>query len=470
MFRTFKCKILVILPLLFTLHCAKRAFIDRNMTEYALADATELGALLNNIRLDLEHSDFRLRLDQKKPIVPAGWDSLFSFIHISDVQLRDYGIIYLGKRATSWADKFVKSTKRYPQLDQNDHVPFLALIGAINSTPNKPRFLLHTGDAIDAGSEGEAIAFVSMANQLIIPWFNAVGNHDVLFFGTFASRAIKIENPVHGVIPTMSRQTFLKIHGENDLNYENHDLWAQHPPTETFLGENSRSFRHGFDRISFDAMVDPPSAIPPTSYYSIKISYDPSIRLLVLDTVVPEQKISGLKKLDWPEGANDYIDKDQFTWLERELKQAAQEDEKVFIAGHHPLTKQSKVPLLKGEIAYEKKGYLFDYLKNQKHVVAYFGGHTHEPYINQHGTAFGPLVEAIAPSLHECPQLALLITIFKNGDGQLALRIQPTKGEVIRGRLFDAFNSASIGAMKEAETKQECWRSDAAVTGFFTLR
>ncbi len=440
---------LVSISLMVSIQCAKWVMIDRLNIEYGLADATEVNVLLNHLGSELEQSQFALKLDPTSVTVPAGWDSLFSWIHVSDVQLRDFGIFYHGKFITRLLDRKLKGAQRVPELDKNDEVLFLALVGALNQVHPSPLFLLHTGDAIDAGSEGEALAFLFIANQLNIPWFNVIGNHDGLVFGTLATRDVHIQNPVSGAIPLMNRQIFLRMHGENNLLYPEPDRWARHPPTETFRGDMSRSFRHGFDRSTYDSRPSPRSW-QATSHYSLRIHDDPPLRLLVLDTNLPPQSIPGTGHFDLPVGDQGFIAKDEFTWLETELNHAAQENELVFLAGHHPLTDESMKPQLKGEIGYEKKRYLIEYLKNRPEVLAYFGGHVHRPYLNAHQTVHGTFLEVIAPSLHEYPLFALHHTIFRNRWGKIGFRILPTQGEVIDGVLQSRYITAIAGALKEA--------------------
>jgi len=391
--------------------CVKRMVVQPEV-EYALHDAIEMHTLQQEIDDGLNRNSFRLRTDPVE--VPGGWTKLFSFVHASDIQLRDYGITLIGTNFARIADYVAGGAQRDAELDQNDEVPFIALVGALNTSTDRPRFFLHTGDAIDAGTKGEALAFVSIANRLEVPWFNAIGNHDVLFFGTFTNRDIRIVNPRGAVEPTFTRPTFLLLHGENYFQYVERDKWVPHPPTETFTlnGEtyDPASFRHGFDHQDYQTLLNR-FATPGNGWYSIKTNENPGIRLLVLDTTIPDDRVWNIGHLDAPLGAEGWITREQFEWLKRELTAAEAAREYVIIAGHHPLANEKGHAQLKGAFVGERSNKLVDYLKTKRHVLAYFGGHTHRAYINNHAVGDAAFWEVIAPSVHEFPQLALKITM-----------------------------------------------------------
>jgi len=439
--------------------------------EYKFVDATEFRGALKMIDDGFEANVFNLRLEPAN--VPEGWDTLFSFVHASDVQIRDFGIKYQGEKQSAFLKKFAGGTQRIAMLDQNDEFPYLALVGAINNMTEPPRFLLHTGDSIDSGTIGELLVFVAISNHLEIPWFNAVGNHDILLFGNFTQNSLEIENPRgSGVLLVESRRNYISLHGFNELYTNERDRMQYHTPTEIFLNDKaSRSFRHGFDKVSHSVTI-PEEDIPNTSYYSVKIHHeDPEIRLIVLDTTVPDEQIPKVGKVEIPGiGASGTIGEDQFSWLESELNNANRNGEWVIIAGHHPLFDSTGKSSLGASIAGDTNTPLVKFLKNQRRVVAFLGGHTHTAYINEHSTSFGKFAEVIAPSLHEYPQLALMLTVLFNSDqGKLALLIQPVKGEV-SGPLSDNLERACEGGKKEAKTNEDCWQTGKDVNRFIPLR
>jgi 3',5'-cyclic AMP phosphodiesterase CpdA len=451
--------------------CFPRKLKVDHRLEYKLHDPDVMLALQTRIDTTLGTNRFQLRTDP--PQIPAGWSPAFSFVHASDVQLRDLGIRLISSFVSHLGDCCgQQSALRHPLLDANDEMPFIALVGALNQLNNKPRFLIHTGDAADAGSKDEAIVFLSIANRLAIPWFNVNGNHDVNFFGTLTHGDVK--ELVNGIDIIHGRTNFMALHGLNDFPFAARDRWSRHRPTETFqFGSNqeSRSFRHGYDHPTRGEML-PSNAIPKDGWYSLKVSDSPALRLLILDTTIPDAMVA--KRFPWwpLEAEGGFIKRSQYEWLLSELAAADSAREYVIVVGHHQLTKPNGTILLKVGIDESKRVPLRDILAAQPHVLAYIAGHSHQPYIREHPAATGSLWEIIAGSLHEFPQVALLITVLTRG-GELAAAVQPIAGEVEPGRPFAAaLAKACLGTRREERKHdaRECWQSDEMVRRFLPLR
>ncbi len=45
-----------------------------------------------------------------------------------------------------------------------------------------PLAMIHTGDSADTGLQSEFDTFITYTNKLLVPWYQAIGNHDVLAF------------------------------------------------------------------------------------------------------------------------------------------------------------------------------------------------------------------------------------------------------------------------------------------------
>ena len=331
------------------------------------------------------------------------------------------------------------------------------------------------------------MAFLTLSNFLPIPWFNVVGNHDVMFFGSFTQDDLEVEGPRDvGTELSFSRREFVKVHGDAGLDLERaNDHLAKHIPTERFkpAGTDSslktRSFYHGFDRASHDACVgcqQPTSdgsrgavgtPVPEATHYSVLISLEPLIRLLVIDTSRADEAVSRLGRGELPVGAFGYLRESEFEWLRDELQSAELRREAVILAGHHPLTVGAPYPI-RGTVFGQRNASVLDALKQFPALKAYFSGHTHYAALRAHERSGSDLVEVVAPSLHVHPQIALLATILRSGS-ELALSIRPIRGEITAGPLQYELNEACQGAAEEQGHARPCWQEDDQVCGFFPL-
>jgi predicted phosphodiesterase len=142
-------------------------------------------------------------------------ESAFSFMHLSDVQIREPEAKLGGGSVSHKLDKIIQSFER--DYDQERYSMFV--YGAIVETINRehdllalqdkvwgrehegarptripPQFMIHTGDSVDAGLKSEFQTFVRFSDRLEIPWYQVVGNHDVLAFGNLRM-STKVPDP-----------------------------------------------------------------------------------------------------------------------------------------------------------------------------------------------------------------------------------------------------------------------------------
>lgn len=117
--------------------------------------------------------------------------TLLSFVHMSDIQLRDPSVILTDRRlshALDWFDP-LSSFEYDEDLASYNQYLIEAVFATINSIventsgADAPRFVVHTGDSIDAGVVGELLRVHMLIDRLKIPFFELLGNHDVLVFG-----------------------------------------------------------------------------------------------------------------------------------------------------------------------------------------------------------------------------------------------------------------------------------------------
>jgi 3',5'-cyclic AMP phosphodiesterase CpdA len=143
----------------------------------------------------------------------SGWpEPVLSFLHFSDVQIREPGAKLGGTRLSSQLRRIE------PSFEQDYVQELYALYGydAIVKTANQeialvdklerlepdpawpaevhqrpgPTLMIHTGDSVDTGMQSEFDSFITYTDKLTVPWYQAIGNHDVLAFGNLRLSSI----------------------------------------------------------------------------------------------------------------------------------------------------------------------------------------------------------------------------------------------------------------------------------------
>lgn len=117
--------------------------------------------------------------------------TLLSFVHLSDIQLRDPSVILTDRRLSHALDWFDPLSSFEYDEDMASYNQYLveAVFATINSVventsgADAPKLIVHTGDSIDSGVVGELLRIHTLIDRLKIPFFELLGNHDVLVFG-----------------------------------------------------------------------------------------------------------------------------------------------------------------------------------------------------------------------------------------------------------------------------------------------
>lgn len=383
---------------------------------------------------------------------------LLTFVHLSDAQLKEELVSLEGPLSVETYDAIQSSFSRNPELEKQDFAVLLATVLSVNqlasssqaqrapgpncARPLPPRFALHTGDAIDAGMFSELFQFLGVTARLEVPFYNAVGNHDNLFFGAFPKARMQGLDVTLPFVPIGSTQRFIAAHNQEAYQY---DISIPHVPISgnevTERGAAPRglpgatplatSFYHGFDLACPQRRNGARICAEARGYYGLDVPLPPAtsgptagsprkLRLLVLNTaeVGPEETIEGVARHSLGE-----MREDQFLWLERELAAPRSEQTWFIVAGHHAF--DSFVPL--------QKDWLKKLLVGSNNVLAYLDGHKHVGAIRPYARSAGaPLWEITAGSTLIYPQLAQLVELLED-DAQLFLRVRS-----FRQRLSDA--------------------------------
>ena len=383
-----------------------------------------------------------------------------AFIHLSDVQIRDERVKLFGKNLSRTLDNVIPSFEHGTDQEHYDYAAYLAVIETINAYINslpadsarRPKFMIHTGDAVDAGVVEELYEFIYVSNQLSIPWFNVLGNHDVTVFGNFNNKKVYVNDPNLTFQTLHNTYNFINMHGGGDVADLNVN-YSPEPHAETDY--ETRSRYHGFDFYSYVGDRSPPAGVEEESsslylcrdcpgYYSFKLAKkDGSYHFVIADDTAKAKNSQYIlcvvldtttTKLGFAKGT---VGKDQLKWLEELLK--GNRRDLILAFGHHPLEHSAFM-----DDSYNEVVTLF----HRYGVVAYFCGHTHAYDINFHKGKGGSsgFWEVITDSILEYPQEGSLVTIRNFGDGFGCIDVQNFGRRITSGRLKDesdwAYNDA----------------------------
>jgi hypothetical protein len=116
---------------------------------------------------------------------------LLSFVHLSDIHVRDPSISLTDRELSHKLDRFAPLSSFEYDEDQEFYNQYLveALFATINGmvgpqpTVGAPQFVIHTGDSTDTSAVSEAERLHVLMDRLRIPFFQLLGNHDVFVFG-----------------------------------------------------------------------------------------------------------------------------------------------------------------------------------------------------------------------------------------------------------------------------------------------
>jgi 3',5'-cyclic AMP phosphodiesterase CpdA len=334
----------------------------------------------------------------------------FTFVHLSDVQLRDEQVRLFDKETSDLADNLISSFEHHPFVEAFDGAIYYAIVQTINTTAAlgprgpalTPTLMIHTGDAIDAGVITELYEFVYISNELSIPWYNVIGNHDIGTFGNIDPGDMYVNDPF---------VDFMTIHGELgfiNMHHNADDYPVPAPVTPTNWGNDAGLMVNntlytrfnGFDRRYYSGellreKVKICDSCP--GYYSLEVrareeyTKDPAIQMIVLNT-------------GFSFGARGKIDEDQLDWLKSEIDTCS--DKLVIVCGHHNIE-----TIDDGER-------IADLFARSPAVIAYLCGHKHHHNINYHSGPDGGFGfwEVITDAIFAYPQQGSLVTISFDGE------------------------------------------------------
>jgi hypothetical protein len=335
---------------------------------------------------------------------------LLRFAWLSDVQLRQREVKLFNDRASLTLDKVIPSFERNPVQEDYHWAVYTSYIAAINQLHRNGQpldFMIHTGDAIDAGSIEELYKFIYITNKLQIPWLNLIGNHDISIFGNYRERLGYTREAGVSFYPVGNQSNFLLMHARERMisGFGPHLLPVPaemgHSPSMDGNAKISSTCLHGFDlylnRDSMDICPEGPELLNLPGYYAFDIDAAAvPIRVIALNSARQET---------W--GADGEIDASQRAWLQQLMDTA--EGRLLLVFSHHR--------------PFDFDAATLSILHQQRvEPMVFFSGHTHKHHLTQHNRGDGrAFFELNTGSILDYPQLGRLIELRGAPGGELCL-------------------------------------------------
>lgn len=326
--------------------------------------------------------------------LPPAASRMITIAQLSDVHitLDDFtltGYPQLEKMLDGFGESIGFGGYSRPEIQERFDVDVLrAVVKTLNASSDQLDLVINTGDSLDIGTVAELVAFLSEMNNLTVPWFQTIGNHDDLGLGN---------------LPPSWLEAFTDLAFIDKPEFiEKHFPGVDHTAGSTAFGSRAK----GFD-FSPGFQGNPESsrgyysftAIPPIHGGSSGI-IQPGIRFYVLDT----SRRAG--------SAVGRFEAEQRDWLTGELNR--HKGCLAIIVSHHPT-----------EFINEGRKELLDLLHGHPEVFALLCGHEHKHRItpifrpDRPGQGFWQIQTA---SLIDYPQQARALHIFNNGDNTGTIR------------------------------------------------
>ena len=364
-----------------------------------------------------------------------------SFIHLSDVQVRDERVYMFREELTELLDYIAEGFEHEPDLVFYDYSYYLTQIGIMKlfqeflSVTERPMFMIHTGDALHMGVVSELYEFIYMTNKLNIPWYNALGNHDYQVYGNLSSKNVGVIDPNMGFQTVSSRYNFIHMHGKGfEVDKRVYFSPDNAPDDDTTL--STRSVYNGFDRKGriflekgrLRERLNKACRHCPGYYHFEALepkNGDPGILIVVLDTSTKDFRFAKgtVYRHKEVEGSADESRRlEQINWLEGVLEEyAAKGNWMVLAFGHHALNGKNFF-----DKSYKKVTELFH--NPRYNVVAYFCGHSHEHFVSyhknpDHANTFG-FWEIKTDAIMEYPKKGSLVNVMCTAQGYWEITLQ----------------------------------------------
>ena len=258
-----------------------------------------------------------------------------------------------------------------------------AMIKTLNACRDQLDFVVNTGDSVDIGTRAELVGFLAEMNQLTIPWFQTMGNHDCLGLGNIPPWMLESIAD----LDFLTREEFIKRHFPETGNPRRNEAFGSRAKGFDFSPGARKSVAYAQGYYAFTALP----AIAGTGDQFVQ----PGIRFYVLDTVGPQGSAAG------------HLGDDQLEWFSQELD--AHPSHMAVVVAHHPA----------GAIRQGGEAFL-ELLLSRSQVIALVCGHAHLNRIRAYPVRDAPgrgFWQIQTSSLIDYPQQARIIELWNNGNG-----------------------------------------------------
>ncbi|MDZ7697861.1 MAG: metallophosphoesterase [Deltaproteobacteria bacterium] len=271
-----------------------------------------------------------------------------------------------------------------PEIQERYDLDVLrAMIKTLNAYRDQLDFVVNTGDSVDIGTRAELVGFLAEMNQLTIPWFQTMGNHDCLGLGNIPSWMLESIADLDFV----TREEFIRRHFPETGNTRRNEAFGSRAKGFDFSPGAKKGVAYAQGYYAFTALP----AIAGTGDQFVQ----PGIRFYVLDTVGPQGSAAG------------HLGDDQLEWFSQELD--AHPSHMAIVVAHHPV----------GAIRQGGEAFL-ELLLSRSQVIALVCGHAHVNRIRAYPAPDAPgrgFWQIQTSSLIDYPQQARIIELWNNGNG-----------------------------------------------------
>lgn len=434
--------------------------VDRSIAKTLAPDSGFSAQVSDDERLDrsLVSPEYAASCLAADPVLRFGW--------LSDVQLRQGEVKLFSDDVSAVADNILPSFEHHPMLEEYDWAVYTSVIAALNhahqsylaaaepdpdaadpATSRAPLgrgidFMIHTGDAADAGTIEELYQFIYISDRLQMPWLSVVGNHDTGIFGNYRERMAYTRQADAAFYPIGNTANFVHMHGpERHISGFGRQLLpvpatGGHAPSADGQGAIPPTNYHGFDLYpSADSPIAPARTDAMPGDYRFDIGHTADIdqggfsaRVIVLNST---------KRSSF--GHDQELTDEQLAWLDDAI--ATSDASLIMVFSHHRPASFGD----RGKRVLNQAG---------RSPLVYFSGHSHKHRVKLVSSNGSRFYELNGGAICRFPQYGRIIEIRQ---------IKPGRACLVSRALSNTYlDITSVAPAHVAEVLDDCERDREA--------